>query len=87
MRANREREASERRVDGERKLSRRIVEMGAVEALLGRILEYAGLFPPAGLEMESALRNYQRIRKDGRILDPWGICVARHAAGGVCGGI
>jgi hypothetical protein len=37
--------------------------MGAVEALLGRILEYAGLFPPAGLEMESALRNYQRYAK------------------------
>jgi len=34
--------------------------MSAVEALLGRIVEYAGLFPPAGLEMESALRNYQR---------------------------
>jgi hypothetical protein len=33
--------------------------MSAAQALLGRILEYAGLFPPAGLEMESALRNYQ----------------------------
>ncbi len=33
--------------------------MSAAQALLGRILEYAGLFPPAALEMESALRNYQ----------------------------
>ena len=37
--------------------------MSAVEALLGRILEYAGLFPPAALDMESALRNYQRYTK------------------------
>jgi hypothetical protein len=37
--------------------------VSAVETLLGRILEYAGLFPPAGLEMESALRNYQRYAK------------------------
>jgi hypothetical protein len=34
--------------------------MSAAQALLGRILEYAGLFPPAALDMESALRNYQR---------------------------
>lgn len=34
--------------------------MSAVKALLGRILEYAGLFPPAALDMESALRNYKR---------------------------
>jgi hypothetical protein len=34
--------------------------MSAAQALLGRILEYAGLFPPASLEIESALRNYQR---------------------------
>jgi hypothetical protein len=34
--------------------------MSAAQALLGRILEYAGLFPPAALDMDSALRNYQR---------------------------
>jgi hypothetical protein len=34
--------------------------MSAVQALLGRIVEYAGLFPPAALDMETALRNYQR---------------------------
>lgn len=34
--------------------------MSAITALLGRIVDYAGLFPPAGLEMESAVRNYQQ---------------------------
>lgn len=33
--------------------------MGAAESLLGRIVDYAGLFPPAALDMESAVRNYQ----------------------------
>ncbi|MFP5230203.1 MAG: hypothetical protein ACLGXA_21515, partial [Acidobacteriota bacterium] len=33
--------------------------MSAVEALLGRIIDYAGLFPPAALDMEAAVRNYQ----------------------------
>lgn len=37
--------------------------MSAVQALLGRILEYAGLFPPAALDLESALRNYQDYTK------------------------
>lgn len=37
--------------------------MSAAQALLGRILEYAGLFPPAALDMESALRNYQDYTK------------------------
>jgi len=34
--------------------------MSAAEALLGRIVDYAGLFPPAALDMESAVRNYQQ---------------------------
>ncbi len=34
--------------------------MSAAQALLGRIVEYAGLFPPAALDLETALRNYQR---------------------------
>ncbi len=34
--------------------------MSAAETLLGRIVDYAGLFPPAVLDMESAVRNYQR---------------------------
>jgi hypothetical protein len=33
--------------------------MSAVEALLTHVVDYAGLFPPAGLDMESAVRNYQ----------------------------
>lgn len=33
--------------------------MSAVEALLRHVVDYAGLFPPAGLDMESAVRNYQ----------------------------
>jgi len=34
--------------------------MSALEALLGRIVDYAGLFPPAALDMEAAVRNYQQ---------------------------
>lgn len=33
--------------------------MRALEALLTRIVDYAGLFPPASLDMETAVRNYQ----------------------------
>jgi len=33
--------------------------MSAAEALLGRIVDYAGLFPPAALDMETAVRQYQ----------------------------
>jgi hypothetical protein len=33
--------------------------MSAAEALLRRIVDYAGLFPPAALDMETAVRNYQ----------------------------
>jgi hypothetical protein len=32
--------------------------MTAVRALLGNIVDYAGLFPPASLDMAAALRNY-----------------------------
>jgi len=34
--------------------------MSVVEALLSHVVDYAGLFPPASLDMESAVRNYQR---------------------------
>lgn len=34
--------------------------MSAAEALLTRIVDYAGLFPPAALDMETAVRHYQR---------------------------
>jgi hypothetical protein len=33
--------------------------MSAADALLRRIVDYAGLFPPAALDMETAVRNYQ----------------------------
>lgn len=33
--------------------------MSATEALLSNLIDYAGLFPPASLEMEPAVRNYQ----------------------------
>ncbi|MGA8531360.1 MAG: hypothetical protein WB622_16705, partial [Acidobacteriaceae bacterium] len=33
--------------------------MSAAEALLRRVVDYAGLFPPAALDMEAAVRNYQ----------------------------
>ena len=34
--------------------------MSVVQALLSRLIDYAGLFPPASLDMEAAVRNYQR---------------------------
>ncbi|MFY9746637.1 MAG: hypothetical protein WA891_08170 [Acidobacteriaceae bacterium] len=34
--------------------------MGAAAALLGRIVDYAGLFPPAALPMERAVQNYRK---------------------------
>lgn len=34
--------------------------MSAAEALLARIVDYAGLFPPAAFDMETAVGNYQR---------------------------
>lgn len=33
--------------------------MSAAKALLSRIVDYAGLFPPASLGMDAAVRNYQ----------------------------
>jgi hypothetical protein len=34
--------------------------MNVAQALLARLIDYAGLFPPASLEMEAAVRNYQK---------------------------
>src|SRR5262249_54965834 len=36
----------------------------AVRALLTGSIDYAGLFPPAGLPMEQAIRNYARYRTE-----------------------
>ncbi len=53
--------------------------MSAVEALLGRIVDYAGLFPPAGLDMEAAVRNYQDAlaSENGRMLGTFVVPAAR----------
>ena len=36
--------------------------MSAVRTLLQSLIDYAGLFPPAGLDMETSVRNYARYR-------------------------
>jgi len=33
------------------------------KALLAGLIDYAGLFPPAALSMEEAVRNYARYRE------------------------
>src|SRR4051812_36374406 len=38
--------------------------MTAVRALLTGVVDYAGLFPPAGLDMQTAVRNYVEYRSD-----------------------
>jgi hypothetical protein len=44
--------------------------MTAVQALLQQAIDYAGLFPPAGLDLEAAVRNYASYR-EGR--DAWAL--------------
>ena len=36
--------------------------MTAIEALLSELIDYAGLYPPAVLDMDTAVRNYLRYR-------------------------
>jgi hypothetical protein len=43
-------------------------EMKAIDALLEGFIDYAGLYPPAGLDMRSAVRNYLSYRKHGHAL-------------------
>jgi len=38
--------------------------MNALRALLSGIVDYAGLFPPAALDMQTAVRNYASYRRD-----------------------
>ena len=38
--------------------------MSALRPLLSGIVDYAGLFPPAGLDMATAVRNYADYRRD-----------------------
>ena len=37
--------------------------MSVIRTLLKSLIDYAGLFPPAGLDMEAAVRNYAAYRK------------------------
>jgi hypothetical protein len=37
--------------------------MNAIDAALSELIDYAGLYPPAALEMRAALRNYLSYRK------------------------
>ena len=39
------------------------VEKSPIEVLLARAIDYAGLFPPAALDMETAVRKYHEYRK------------------------
>jgi hypothetical protein len=39
--------------------------MKALQALLRNSIDYAGLYPPAGLELEPAVENYARYRSGG----------------------
>jgi hypothetical protein len=39
-------------------------DMTALRALLGGIVDYAGLFPPAALDMATAVRNYATYRRE-----------------------
>jgi hypothetical protein len=54
--------------------------MNAREALLTGLIDYAGLFPPAGLSMQQALRNYASYRQSehawmlGSFILPWQRC-------------
>jgi len=44
--------------------------MTAIRALMSRAIDFAGLFPPAGLPMETAVRNYIRYRNSD---DAWAL--------------
>ena len=37
-------------------------EMNAMEAALSNLIDYAGLYPPAALDMRTAVRNYLDCR-------------------------
>src|SRR5438552_2660541 len=53
----------------------------SLRAFLEQILDYAGLFPPAQLPLDQALRNYlgYRQEKDGRMLGRF-VCPAQRLA-------
>jgi len=49
---------------------RREVEMGVAQALLSNAIDYAGLFPPAGLDLRTTVRNYEEYRAGA---DAWAL--------------
>ena len=55
----------------------------ALRSLLTGLIDYAGLFPPAGLGMEAAVRNYDSYVSRRACLDAG----ALHCAGGAAGGV
>lgn len=68
--------------------------MTAIEAALTGLIDYAGLYPPAGLDMRTALRNYLDYREQkhawmlGRfIVDQGRLGEFRECAGGAIGDI
>ena len=40
--------------------------MSALVSLLNGIVDYAGLFPPAGLDMDTVVQNYSEYRKSSQ---------------------
>ena len=51
------------------KTRKKLRPMSALRALLGGIVDYAGLFPPAALDMPTAVRNYAAYRARSRRVD------------------
>jgi hypothetical protein len=63
--------------------------MNAIDSLLSGLIDYAGLYPPAGLDMQTAVRNYLAYRKEihaallGRFIVDWRrLSELREIAGG-----
>jgi hypothetical protein len=76
--------------------SRRRIErqMNAIEAALSGLIDYAGLYPPASLDMRTAVRNYLDYRSKshawmlgGFIVDLARLEELRETAGGALGGL
>jgi hypothetical protein len=67
-------EGSIRNADDEGKEEKK--QMTAIEPFLNRLIDYAGLFPPAGLDMLTSTRNYACYRSGkyawalGRLIVP-----------------
>jgi hypothetical protein len=54
--------SSKRRTEGPERARTAVADDGALRALLANIVDYAGLFPPAGLDMPTAVRAYDGYR-------------------------